>query len=121
MPMTSSDYREQAEQCRVEAERARAQKSSNGCSYIERGWLWRTTTSSNPLQARSGKQPNRARPRTDNYAQTGRQSYCSIPFTGPTARMDAIADATLRSAKPTITMAPTGTWRHMRARQTASS
>jgi hypothetical protein len=43
-----------------------------------------------------------------------------IPFTGLTARMDATAAARLRSAKPPITIAHTGTWRHMRARRTAS-
>jgi hypothetical protein len=43
-----------------------------------------------------------------------------IPFTGLTARMDATAEAKLRSAKPLIIIAHIGTWRHMRARRRAS-
>jgi hypothetical protein len=48
----------------VVAAGASPKPTAKPASYIERGWIWRTTTSSNRLRARSGKQPNRARART---------------------------------------------------------
>lgn len=38
MPMTSSDYREQAEQCRVEAERAQGSEKQQWLQ-LHRAWL----------------------------------------------------------------------------------
>ena len=38
MPMTSSDYREQAEQCRVEAERAQGSEKDEWLQ-LQRAWL----------------------------------------------------------------------------------
>ena len=70
MPMTSSDYREQAEQCRVEAERAQGSEKQQWLQ-LHRAWLALADhNEQQPLQARSGKQPNRARPRTDRIDLT---------------------------------------------------
>ena len=48
MPMTSSDYREQAERSASKPSAPRAQRRTNRFSCNERGWLWRITMRSNP-------------------------------------------------------------------------
>ena len=59
MPVTSSDYREQAEQCRVEAERAQGSEKQQWLQ-LHRAWL----ASGGPQRAATRYQPEAESSRT---------------------------------------------------------